>query len=153
MIQKKLLLIDENNVGLSSGQREYIADAKNVYIVGGTSAVPDQYKSIIGKSVTKLAGEDRFKTSIEIAKKFSDSFEDISAVIATGANFPDGLSGGPLAYALGAPLILTNNDSWNYNKAKSYVGSKKVVTLGGVNSLADSTVKTVRSGNIESKTY
>ena len=47
---------------------------------------------------------DRYATAAVASKlRFTTS---TSAVIATGAKFPDGLSGGPVAAALGAPLLL-----------------------------------------------
>ena len=53
----------------------------------------------------RLAGANRLETSVLVAEKYFDAPE--TAVLAYAWNYPDGLCGGSLAYALKAPLILT----------------------------------------------
>ena len=57
-----------------------------------------------------------------------------SAVVAYGWNYPDGLCGGGLAYAMKAPLLLTYSAPKYYAIAADYTakqGIKSGVILGG----------------------
>ena len=65
-------------------------------------------------------------------------------VLAYAMNFPDGLSGGPLAMSLDAPLMLA--DDKNYKHAVTYAdkaGVKKAAVLGGSTLISDSVVKKI----------
>ncbi|WP_434317957.1 cell wall-binding repeat-containing protein [Leifsonia sp. P73] len=91
----------------------------NVEIVGGAAAISSGFEAglsaIPGLTVTRVAGADRFATSVAIT---ADAFpgldsaqtgvvgalhEHDTAVIASGANFPDALAGAALAGRMGAP--------------------------------------------------
>ncbi|MFI5261335.1 MAG: cell wall-binding repeat-containing protein [Candidatus Limnocylindrales bacterium] len=55
--------------------------------------------------LVNLAGGDRYATAVAIsAWRFKPSVPAV--VVASGANFPDALAGGPLAAQLGAPVLL-----------------------------------------------
>ena len=56
-------------------------------------------------TVRRVAGGNRFETSVLIAETFFVNPD--SAVLAYAWDFPDGLCGGSLAVTMGAPLILT----------------------------------------------
>ena len=59
-------------------------------------------------------------------------------------NFPDGLSGGPLAASIKSPLLLVEKS--NYNQAVSYGKSKKVnrgIVLGGKTLISDGVVNKI----------
>lgn len=157
---KPILLINKSNPELSSAQKEYIKKASKVYIIGGTAAVPSKYETLVkslGKTCERVAGNDRYETSLNIAKKFFNNPRNV--VIATGLNFPDGLCGGTVAYSLGAPLILTRNSTFNgttnevYKLAKSFVGNKNLVVLGGTGALDNNTVRSIKDGGISSREY
>jgi putative cell wall-binding protein len=67
------------------------------YAIGGPAAAADP-------KAQALVGADRYATSIAVAR---DLFASPSLVdIASGANFADALSGGPVAGVQGAPMIL-----------------------------------------------
>lgn len=94
--------------GLTAAQKDFLAATTGEkIIIGGTVAVNttvEKQLASFGK-VARLAGATRYETSILVAKAFFTN--STNAVLAYAQNFPDGLSGGPLAYSLGAPLILT----------------------------------------------
>jgi putative cell wall-binding protein len=92
-----------------------LASGKTVYILGGTGAVSMNVQNQItalGYGVHRLGGADRFSTSVVIAQQVQSAFgipaDEQSAVVATGTNFPDALSAGPLASLALAPIVLTN---------------------------------------------
>ena len=89
-----------------------------------------------------MSGGTRYDTSALVARKF---FGDPGGVvIAYGENFPDGLSGGPVAHACGAPLLLVRPGR-EYSAA-SYISEKDIsfgFVLGGTSVLPDRTVRNV----------
>ena len=84
------------------------------------------------------------ETSIEVAKHF---FKNINkAVLATGLNFADALSGGVFAASKNAPIILSDKDVLVDDLAKYLKDSKnvdQVYILGGVNSISDTIKKEI----------
>ena len=128
------------------------------YLVGGTFAVPDsigtQLKGI-GGTTERVAGANRFGTSLAVAKKFFSGKRD-TVVLVYGMNYPDGLSGGPVAVLYDAPVILVgsiNNKTKKYedagvSDAMAYaksVGARRVVAVGGSYIIPDATMDKVGS--------
>lgn len=143
-IGKPILLVDGK---LTDGQKSYLNGLKGnkYYIIGGTSAVSlDIEKEIkqFNQNVKRLSGDDRYQTSILVAKEFFNNPEE--AILTYAKNFPDGLSGGPLAMKKNAPLILTATD---YEaKAVGYAHEAKIVkgaVLGGHILISDDAVKKI----------
>lgn len=138
------ILLVKPDANLNDAQRAVLAGMNNIYIVGGTGAVSAAYADELEAfgTVTRVFGEGRYQTSVEVAKTFCG---DVSiAVVASGKNFPDGLCGGPLAAALNAPLVLTKDGSGDI--AADYVTEETITggyVLGGDGALADDTVITV----------
>lgn len=131
---------------LSDAQKEFLANVEGkIYIIGGESAVPvsmvEQIEVASGKKTERIAGGSRYETSVKIAEKFLKSAE--SAVVAYASTFPDGLCGGPLAYAVGAPLILTKDGK---SEAPDYTTGNNITSgyvLGGDGLISDGFAKTI----------
>ena len=126
---------------LNDAQKEILTGMKNIYIVGGDGAVSASYEAELKDfgEVTRVFGESRYDTSVEVAKTFCKDVD--AAVVASGKNFPDGLCGGPLAAALNAPLVLTKDGATG--AASSYVAENEIASgyvLGGDGALTDETV-------------
>jgi len=101
-----------------------------------------------GQEFTRLAGVNRYQTSVEISKKGWKSAETV--VLATGDNFPDALSAAPLAKKYGAPILLTNSKTLNVevvNEIKR-LGTKNVYIIGGVGAVSQSAEDTLVSMGI-----
>ena len=64
----------------------------------------------LGFSVERLTGSNRYATAADISREFFGPGVAV-AVIATGANFPDGLAAGPAADQLGGPVLFVTRDS------------------------------------------
>ena len=126
---------------LNDAQKAILTGMKNIYIVGGDGAVSTGYEAELKEfgEVTRVFGESRYDTSVEVAKTFC---KDVTkAVVASGKNFPDGLCGGPLAAALNAPLVLTKDGGTD--AAAAYVAENGIAggyVLGGDGALTDATV-------------
>ena len=115
------------------------------YLIGGTGAVTDTVKGQLDKigNVERVAGVNRYETSMAIAKKF---FADGSStvVIASGNDYPDGLTGGPLAMALDAPLFLVNDKNTNYAAEYAQTADVDTVTVvGGTGAVSETAVKNI----------
>ena len=138
---------------LREDQKEFLATtSKNFIIIGGEAAVSPALEAelkAIG-TVERLAGDGRYQTSVMVAKKFVQNPDDV--VLAYARNFPDGLCGGPLAYALGAPLILTDN---HYpGEADTYVsGIFAGFVVGGTGLISDSTARAIFDLTADSTIY
>ena len=111
----------------------------SIEILGGPGVVSPQMErtlKTLAATVERIGGVDRFGTAAVASQlRFTTA---TSAVIATGATFPDGLSGGPVAAALGAPLLLVPGTC-----VPAYVlsrlhqlGVTSVTMLGGASALS-----------------
>ena len=138
------ILLVKPNAALNDAQKEILAGMKNIYIVGGEGAVSAAYAEELAAygEVTRVFGDSRYDTSVEIAKTFCADAD--FAVVANGKNFPDGLCGGPLAAALGAPLVLTKDGGTD--AAAAFVADNAITSgfvLGGDGALANETIDEV----------
>jgi putative cell wall-binding protein len=145
-VGKPILLVGNT---LTDEQKTYLASLgkKTYYIIGGTGAVKQAVEDELKTygTTTRVAGADRYETSAEVAKTF---FKDGSeaVVLAYGLSYPDGLTGGPLAMSLGAPLLLVSSNSINNANASAYVTAKtvdKAICLGGSALISDTAVKDI----------
>lgn len=132
-----------NNIALKDSQIEFLnsLDGNRLYIIGGEGAVSEEIANAIGAH-TRISGSGRYETSVLVAKTFFHS--PSKAVLAYGGNFPDGICGGSLAYALHAPLILTRDTTSSY--AMDYAkenGITSGVVLGGSSLISGDTVKAI----------
>lgn len=103
--------------GLSDSSLSFIRDNgfSKAIIVGGTSAVPGQVESQLKganiDSTQRLSGPTRYETSAKIAEfelAGEIGFEADGILFATGNNYPDALSAGPLAGKGLSPLLLVD---------------------------------------------
>lgn len=104
-VGKPIILVKN---AVQNSQAAYIDSlkGKQFYIIGGTGAVNTEIESVLKAlgSVKRIDGATRYETSANVAAEFFD--KPASAVVAYGANFPDGLCGGPLACSMDGPLLL-----------------------------------------------
>jgi putative cell wall-binding protein len=145
-VGKPILLVGDK---LTDEQKTYLSSLgkKSYYIIGGTGAVTQAIENELKTygTVERVAGANRYSTSAEVAKTFFEDSSD-TVVLAYGLNFPDGLSGGPLAMSLGAPLLLVSSNSINNASASAYVTATavdKAVCLGGSALISDTAVKEI----------
>lgn len=116
------------------------------YLIGGTFAVPDSVTSQlrgIGGTVQRVAGNNRYGTSLEVAKKFFSGSRN-TVVCVYAMNYPDGLSGGPIAVQYNSPVLLVSKQS--SGDARSYaqsVGATRVVAVGGSGIIPDESLDNV----------
>lgn len=98
---------------------------KSVFIVGGTAVVSTTVENQIkdlGINVTRLAGNDRYDTAIEIAKQLGDVQE---LFVVSGDDYADALSISPLAAQKNAPIILVPKNNVT-NNVKNYISTNRI---------------------------
>ena len=120
---------------LSEATSSYINAAHPVKatIIGGVNAVSKSVAEALGTvpTVDRVAGENRYETSVKIAQTFD--FENKSVFFANGDVFIDALPGSPFAAAMGAPVILTKQNTFT-NEVEQYLKqtiSREYYFLGG----------------------
>ena len=137
------ILLVKPDASLNEEQKEILKDVKNIYIVGGTSAVNEKYEEELKNhgEVVRIEGSDRYETSVNVAKKFFENVDTVVVASGRDKNFSDGLCGGPLAAALEAPLVLTKDNGTYW--AKAYVAEEALTggyVLGGDSALSNEAV-------------
>lgn len=121
-----------------------------IVVLGGTGVVSEAVAAALegyanGGSVTRLAGPDRYATAVAIS---SATFATSATVfIATGANFPDALGGGPVAGSLLAPLLLVTGTSVPSPVVAELqrLDPGRVVILGGSGAISDGVAAQIAS--------
>lgn len=140
---KPILLVKNS---LQDSQKKYLnsPEAKTFDIIGGTGAVSDtvmnEFKAY--GPTTRIGGSTRYQTSTYVAKYFYG--QSAAGVVAYGKNFPDGLCGGALAYAMNGPLILTENGKTQ--AAETYMSAAEMqygAVLGGTTLISDKSVRDI----------
>ena len=132
---------------LTDNQKAYLATLggnDDYYVIGGTAAVnADVAKAVDAYgTVTRLGGDTRYETGLAVADEFFTNARTV--VIASGDDFPDGLTGGVLANAMNAPLMLVNQ--YNTDVAADYVDDnsvRTVIAIGGTTVIPDATLNKV----------
>ena len=138
---------------LTAEQKAYLEafKGKKATIIGGSGAVSEEIEKELKGYVSKterLSGSNRFETSYLVANKY---FSNPSTVVLSyGLNYPDGLSGGPLALRYNSPLLLVSNAQTEY--ANKFVAEtvkngddmvSGTVTLGGETLISDDAIKSI----------
>ena len=116
-----------------------------IYVVGSNGVITDGLANQLSKiaTVIRLGGADRYDTCLAINKHFN--LDTDNAIIASGLDFPDALTGSVLAAKLNAPIILL--PSWVGERQKTYIDSTKMrnlYVLGGNGLITDSMINELK---------
>jgi putative cell wall-binding protein len=103
-----LLLTKPDELPISTwGEIQRLAP-QQIVVLGGPASVSDavlhQLIPLAPGGAMRISGADRYETAAAISAAFFPSA--VSVLVASGANFPDALAGGPAAARLDAPLLL-----------------------------------------------
>lgn len=141
-----ILLVEPDGVPPSTLATLEDLGVQTVMILGGTGAVGDEVEQQLqaeGYALERVAGENRYETAAAVATRYGAQHVgtldgDRTAILATGWNFPDALSGGPLAARANLPLLLTPQSGTLpvVDKALADLGIERVVILGGPNAVS-----------------
>lgn len=139
-----MLLVDGSRATLPAATLALIDDLQpdRVVIVGGTgvmsTGVQSQVEALPGVSTVRAAGADRYSTSRAVTAIGFDGRNAPAAYWATGADFPDALSGITIAGESSSPLLLVSptcvpdevlSSAWRY-------GADRIGLIGGTGVLS-----------------
>ncbi|MCL6549907.1 MAG: cell wall-binding repeat-containing protein [Acidothermus cellulolyticus] len=117
----------------------------SVVIVGGTAAISDTVASEISQAiapVTRIAGADRYATNALAVGSFGGSMANL--VVASGATFPDAISGAALAGHLQTALLLVGSSLTNAQQSLvATLHPAAVTVVGGAAAISDAVVDAV----------
>jgi len=112
------------------------------------SIVAQFLTSVNALDIKRIAGMNRYQTSVEISKMNYKSSKKV--ILASGKVFADALAGGQLSIALDAPILLTpsNKLDASVKKEVSRLSAKEVIILGGSGSVSNDIEKELGIKNI-----
>ncbi len=87
--------------------------AGQIILLGGTAAISDAVKGELeasGFTVDRIAGENRYETAVEIAKRLEERVDFNTAFIAVGTNYADALAASSYAAIRGEPILLVEKN-------------------------------------------
>ena len=131
-----ILLVNADSIPAATAAELFRLHPQEIVILGGTGVVSSTVETQLGfltaGAVERLAGSNRFATAAAISvSQFNPGLDVV--YIATGANFPDALAGGPVAGINSGPILLVNQNSIPGETATELTRlvPKKIVILGG----------------------
>lgn len=139
-----------SNEGLSQSTRKFIQSIGNidsVTIVGGeisvNQSVKNQIENLTKKRVTRLAGVDRYESSVEVAKRVNANPAEV--ITTSGEVFADALVSSTVAQKIKAPILLVKKDVLPL-KVREYMKDTnsiyKLTTIGGYNTVTKNNYST-----------
>ena len=139
-----------SNEGLSQSTRKFIQSIGNidsVTIVGGeisvNQSVKNQIENLTKKRVIRLAGVDRYESSVEVAKRVNANPAEV--ITTSGEVFADALVSSTVAQKIKAPILLVKKDVIPL-KVKEYMKDTnsiyKLTTIGGYNTVTKNNYST-----------
>lgn len=129
--------------------------AKKVVIVGGEAAVSKELetatKALEGVTVTRLAGENRYETSVQVSKaifKLNQELgrENTRAILASGEVAADALSAAPYASKTNTAILLTSAKELSKATKEGIQELKldSITVLGGAAAITKETYESVQ---------
>ncbi|MCC0657716.1 cell wall-binding repeat-containing protein [Clostridioides sp. ES-S-0123-01] len=104
-------------------------EVKNVYIVGGLKSVGEKVVSDLktkGLNVIRISGNDRYETSIKLAKELDKNSKLSKVVVVNGEKgLADAVSMGAISAKEEMPILLTNQND-DMKDIKDLIGNKEV---------------------------
>lgn len=116
---------------------------RRIVVLGGLAAVSATVESELTRlsaaPVTRIAGTDRYDTAARITATFSSDTDVVH--VATGANFPDALTGTPAAVVADGPVVLVPPGGLPERLASELgrIRPRRIVVLGGPGAVDDAT--------------
>lgn len=135
--QGPVLLVSQTSVpGATKAELDRL-NPKRIVVLGGPSAVSEAVASALRTyttgAVTRISGADRYATAVAVSKATTSTNGPRTVYLATGASFPDGLAGTPVAARAGGPLLIVPRGGLTAEVAAELrrLNPPRVVILGG----------------------
>ena len=121
-----IVLVQKDKINDVTKQALKNSKIKKCYIVGGENSVSKSLEKELPQVIERIAGNDRYETSLKIADKFYKDAE--GAYLASGEVFADSLAIDPIAAKFDVPLILTPKDKLP-QKTLEYLEKSKIIQV------------------------
>lgn len=121
-----IVLVQKDKINDVTKQALKNSKIKKCYIVGGENSVSKSLEKELPQVIERIAGNDRYETSLKIADKFYKDAQ--GAYLASGEVFADSLAINPIAARFDVPLILTPKDKLP-QKTQQYLEKSKIVQV------------------------
>lgn len=126
--------------------------ATDIYLLGGSAAISDDVESGFGDefSVSRLGGTNRYGTAAAVADAAGDDIGTLgdarTAIVVSGAAFPDAVSAGPIAFGGRFPLLLTPPTALAPETADALekLALDRILVVGGPAAVSDAVVTSLR---------
>lgn len=142
--------VAQESVPQGSGLLTAVNDTVYVYGGSGIAAYSGEPEPKAA-AVTKISGENGYETAALLSEAVWDSAETV--VLATGEGFADALSGAPLAYQEGGPLLFTEKNELNAStKAEiERLGATNAIILGSEPVISDAQLAELARMGVETE--
>ena len=121
-----IVLVQKNKINDVTKKALKNTKIKKCYIVGGENSVSKSLEKELPQVIERIAGNDRYETSLKIADKFYKDAQ--GAYLASGEVFADSLAINPIAAKFNVPLILTPKDKLP-QKTLEYLEKSKIIQV------------------------
>lgn len=121
-----IVLVQKDKINDVTKQTLKDSKIKKCYIVGGENSVSKSLEKELPQVIERIAGNDRYETSLKIADKFYKDAQ--GAYLASGEVFADSLAINLIAARFNVPLILTPKDKLP-QKTQEYLDNSKIVQI------------------------
>lgn len=135
MVDAPVLLVQHDRIPSSVASQLDRLNPGQIVILGGTEAVSDTVRdaarAYTDGDVTRLAGANRYETAAAIADTYPTGISTV--YVASGADYPDALSGSASAGRNGRPMLLTTQGNLPAatRTALDRLNPGRIVILGG----------------------
>lgn len=149
-----ILLVERDSVPGSTLAAIRDLSPRYIIVLGGAGVVSEgvrhalQSEARSGQLPARLAGADRYATSVQISQSiYGSSAGSDTVFVATGSNFPDGLAGGPVAALVPGPLLLVAPNALPSSVAAELkrLHPDEVFVLGGGGAVSDAVLNAIHS--------
>ena len=143
-----ILLVSNDGINQSTANFiKSLGNIHNVTIVGGeisvNQSVKNQIEALTRKPVTRLAGVDRYESSVEVAKRVNANPAEV--ITTSGEVFADALVSSTVAQKIKAPILLVKKDVLPLS-VREYLKKTnsiyKLTTIGGYNTVTKNNYST-----------
>jgi putative cell wall-binding protein/uncharacterized protein YkwD len=112
-----------------------------------SSATVQEIASLTHAEVHRVYGADRYATAVNLSEENYAANGPSKVYVATGANFPDGLAGSPVAGSLPGPLLLVPGTSLPSDVAAELkrLAPDTVVVVGGTAAISNTVVQAINA--------
>jgi len=146
-----ILLVTARDVPDTTAAELQRLDPDRIVVLGSSAiisnAVLQEIGSVTNAEVSRVYGVDRYATAVLLSRANYARNGPSKVYVATGANFPDGLAGSPVAGSLPGPLLLVPA-----NSLPSYVAGElqrlapdRVIVLGGSSVISNEVVQAINA--------